>query len=119
MRALLIEDNPDMRFLVRTLMGVSDEPVEIVAEADDGPDGVARWREHRPDVVVLDLGLPSGNGLDFAVEILAEDPEQQIVLFSAFLSDNSIVRAIELGITCLSKDELRRLPALVAERATH
>lgn len=115
MRTLVVDDNADMRFLVRTLLGVSGSAIEIVGEAEDGPDAVAQCLDQHPDVVVLDVQLPSGSGLDYIAELRATDPAPEIVLFSAYLSDQTIARAVELGVSWLSKDELRRLPSVILE----
>jgi CheY-like chemotaxis protein len=114
-RTLVVDDNADMRFLVRTLLGVSGSTIEIVGEAEDGPDAVAQCHDQHPDVVVLDVQLPSGSGLDFVEGLRAADPPPEIVLFSAYLSDQTILRATELGLSWLSKDELRRLPSAILE----
>jgi CheY-like chemotaxis protein len=113
--AMVVDDNEDMRRLVCLLVELT-EGAEVVAEARDGGEALQQWREHRPDVIVLDYRLPDRNGLDVAEEILAESPETPILLFSAFLDDRALARADELGIrACVPKDQVRRLPELVLE----
>jgi DNA-binding NarL/FixJ family response regulator len=111
--ALVVDDNEDMRRLVCLLVDM-EEGTEVVAQATDGAEAIEQWRAHQPDVVVLDYRLPDRNGLDVAEEILHEDPQATIVLFSAFLDDRALARAERLGVReCVSKDEVRRLPELV------
>jgi DNA-binding NarL/FixJ family response regulator len=111
--ALVVDDNEDMRRLVRLLVDLT-AGTEVVAEATDGAEAIERWRAHRPDVVVLDYRLPDRNGLDVAEQILGEDPGAAIVLFSAFLDDSTLARADRLGVReCVSKDDVKRLPELV------
>ena len=111
-RALIVDDDDDMRFLVRVLIEAANEGLAVVGEARNGDEAVDRWREHRPDVVVLDNRMPGRSGLEVAAEILAEAPEQSIILFSAFLDDETLARADELGVrACLSKDHYDQLPA--------
>lgn len=112
---MLVDDNEDMRSLVRLLIDLTDG-AEVVAEAADASQALALWREHAPDVVVLDYRLPDQNGLDVAEEILREDPDAAIFLFSAFLDDRALERADRLGVReCVPKDQVRRLPQLVLE----
>ena len=111
-RALIVDDDDDMRFLVRVLIEAANEGLAVAAEARNADEAVTRWREHRPDVVVLDNRMPGRSGLDVAAEILAEAPEQSIILFSAFLDDDTLARADALGVkACLSKDHYDQLPA--------
>jgi DNA-binding NarL/FixJ family response regulator len=111
-RALIVDDDDDMRFLVRVLIEAANEGLAVAAEARNADEAVDRWREHRPDVIVLDNRMPGRSGLDVAAEILAEEPTQSIILFSAFLDDETLARATELGVrACLSKDHYDQLPA--------
>jgi two-component system invasion response regulator UvrY len=112
---LLVDDNEDMRSLVRLLVDLTDG-ADVVAEATDAAQALTLWREHRPSVVVLDYRLPDQNGLDVAEQILAEDPEAAILIFSAFLDDRALDRAERLGVReCVAKDQVRRIPELVLQ----
>ena len=111
-RTLIVDDDEDMRFLLRVLIEAANEGLTIAAEASNGDEAIAQWREHQPDVVVLDHRMPDRMGLDVAAEILAEHPGQSIILFSAYLDEETIARADELGVrACLSKDDYDELPA--------
>lgn len=112
-RVLIVDDNDDMRSLVRLLFDLEDA-ISVIGEASTGAAGVELWRERRPDVVVLDYRMEGQSGLDAAREILAEDPHAIILLFSAFLSDQTIADAERLGVqACVSKENLRLLTDLV------
>jgi DNA-binding NarL/FixJ family response regulator len=112
-RTLIVDDSDDMRSLVRLLVDLT-EGANVVAEAVDGAGAIARWRELRPDVIVLDQRLPDRSGLDVAEAILGEDPSANILIFSAFLDDRALARAEALGVReCVPKDQVRRLPELI------
>lgn len=113
-RMLLVEDEEDMRYLVRVVLEFAEDPIEITAEARDVEEGLMAWRTLRPPITVVDYRLPGGNGLDVAEQILAEDPDAAVVLFSAFLDSRAVERAEQLGVrACVSKDRVQDLPALL------
>ena len=116
---LVVDDEVDMRLLVRSVMHLAGESFVIVAEATDGVDAIDQWRglngPPMPHVIILDNRMPNRSGLEVAAEILQERPEQQIVLFSAFLDDRVRTQAQELGITaCLTKEDVAELPELIS-----
>lgn len=105
-RLLLVDDNADLRFLVRTAVEARGG-FEVVAEAENGRRAVELGREHAPDIVVLDLDMPSMGGLE-ALPLLREaSPSSKIVVLSSFRRDDyeGQVRAggatgyLEKGIT--------------------
>jgi DNA-binding NarL/FixJ family response regulator len=72
---------------------------------------MAQWRAIRPDTIVLDHRMPGTTGLQVAEQILAEHPEQPIILFSAYLDDELVARATAVGIReCISKDRYDDIP---------
>lgn len=114
---LIVDDEPDIRFLVRRLVEEADW--RVAGEASSGEEAVARWRELRPDIIVLDQRMPGLTGLEAAERILAEDGAQRIVLFT-MMKDEVLDRlAAALGVrACLSKGDLHRLMAtLIAQVA--
>lgn len=111
-RTLIADDEEDMRVLVRAAIQRANQGLMVACEAADGVEAVETWRTCRPDVVILDLRMPRKSGIEAAGEILEEEPEQAIVLFSAFLTDGVREDAERLGIrACLGKDQFDQLPA--------
>ena len=108
---LVVDDEADMRVLVQAIITVANEGLTVVGEAATGAEAIERWRETKPDVILLDHRMPGMSGLEAAERILAEEPEQWIVLFSAFLDEATVNRASELGIRAwLAKDEVSAIP---------
>lgn len=108
---LIVDDDPDIRLLVRTIVATQCPDWRLVAEVGNGPDAIEAAREHRPDVLILDHRMPGMTGLDVAEHLLAQDPSQNIILFSAYLSAGVAKRAEALGVCAiLGKDEYGRLP---------
>lgn len=117
---LIVDDELDMRMLVRLVIEMANNGLTIVGEAADGAEALQVWRDLDgppvPDVVILDNRMPELSGLEVAQQILAERPGQLILLYSAFLDDSVRARAAELGVSrCVSKHELERLPGLIRE----
>ena len=113
LRVMLVDDTPDILSLMRMLFECHDG-FEICATGSNGLEALELWREHRPDVVVMDVRMPVMSGLESAAQMLAEDPAQRVVLFSASFRavDHGIADAIGVS-SCLDKRDLERLPELV------
>ncbi len=112
-----------MRLLVRVVLESARRGIEVVGEAVDGIEAVAAYEALNPppipDVVILDNRMPGRTGIEVATLMLAEDPFQPIVLFSAFLTPELEAQAAAIGIAaCVSKTDVERLPDLVIELAS-
>ena len=113
-RVLIVDDEDDMRALVRATIEIANQGLAVAGEADDGDTAVRAWREERPEVVVMDQRMPGKSGLETAKRILAERPEQAIVLFSSYLDGEVTAEAARVGIrTCLSKNDIKQLPEVL------
>ena len=94
-RALVVDDSMLMRRMICDCL--SDSGWEIVAEAGNGEEAVRQYRDHRPDVVSMDIVMPGTDGL-FALEhILEIDPSAQVVVVSALNQTKMISQAIRQG----------------------
>lgn len=69
----------------------------LVAEAADGSEALQRFREHQPDVTLMDLRLPGRSGIDTMIAIRAEFPEARILMLTTFEGDVEIQRALQAG----------------------
>lgn len=113
---LVVDDDPDMRFLARAVLEKSG--IHIAGEASDGPEALVRLRELEPPpvptVILLDNQMPGPTGLEVAAQILADRPDQLIVLFSAYLSEAIVAEATEIGVTaCVSKNDALNLSEII------
>ena len=109
---LIVDDENDVRSLIRLVVETADNGLAVVGEAADGDEALDRWRTDRPVVVILDNRMPGLTGIEVAERILAEKPEQRIILFSAYLDSDTVKAARRVGINrCLEKTQITRLPS--------
>ncbi|WP_371364599.1 response regulator [Pseudomonas sp. QL9] len=81
-RVVLVEDHPAVRLAVRTLLS-RDPQFEIVGEASDGNSGLNLVRQERPDLVIIDLGIPGMDGLDLLPRVQGVDPNIRLLVLSS------------------------------------
>lgn len=117
-RTMIVDDEDDLRLLLRIAIDMRNEGLTFAGEAISGHDALAKLDEIDPTVVVLDLMMPGMDGLETAAQILARRPDQLIVLYTAFLDDDIEGTARELGIAaCMRKGRARELADLVHDLA--
>jgi DNA-binding NarL/FixJ family response regulator len=95
MRVLLADDHALFRDGLRSLLEAHG--VTVVAEARNGQEAVALAREHRPDIVLMDLSMPVLNGLAATRLLTAELPEVAVVVLTASEEDADLFEAIKSG----------------------
>lgn len=95
MRILLIEDHPIVRAACRNLLRLRTGT--DVAEAATATDGLRMAFELLPDVIVLDLRLPDGNGLDLLGPLMTQAPDSKIIVFSMYEDPAFAARVLEVG----------------------
>ena len=87
---------------------ISPEPdMTVVASASNGKEGLEQFRQHQPDVTLMDLRMPEMGGVEAINTIRAEFPSAKIIVLSTYQGDEDIFRALEAGaVTYLLKDTL-------------
>jgi DNA-binding NarL/FixJ family response regulator len=95
-RIFSIDDHPLMREGIAAI--IRNEPdMLLVAEASNGREAIQGFREHRPDITLMDLRLPDISGIDAMVAIRTEFPDARIILLTTFEGDVEIRRALQAG----------------------
>jgi DNA-binding NarL/FixJ family response regulator len=95
-RALLADDHRLVRAGIRALM-LEIEGITIVAEAENGREAVALARTHRPDLVVMDITMPTLNGIDATAQIREQVPNARVLILSMHTTEDFVRRALKAG----------------------
>jgi DNA-binding NarL/FixJ family response regulator len=95
-RILSVDDHPLLNEGIAAL--INNQPdMKLVAQATSGGGAIERFRQHRPDVTLMDLRLPDISGIDAMIAIRREFPEARIIMLTTFEGDVEIQRALEAG----------------------
>ncbi len=117
-RILVAEDHLVARVGVTTIVNMQDDMV-VVAEAGNGVQAVELYRQHLPDVALLDMRMPVMSGVDAATAIRREFPRARMIALTTYGGDEDIRRALNAGVAAyLTKDVLHD-ELLKAIRAVH
>nr|WP_238220514.1 response regulator transcription factor [Tsukamurella pulmonis] len=95
-RIVIIDDDPLVRSGLRMIIESADD-LSIVAEGGDGADAVDLVREHRPDVVLMDIRMPAVDGLAATALVRAEPQPPQVIVLTTFDLDDYVMRALQAG----------------------
>jgi DNA-binding NarL/FixJ family response regulator len=95
-RVFSVDDHPLLREGIAAIIGNEPDMV-MVAQAATGREAIRQFREHRPDVTLMDLRLPDISGIDAMMAIRDEFPDARIVVLTTFEGDVEIQRALAAG----------------------
>jgi two-component system chemotaxis response regulator CheY len=94
-KILVVDDAQFMRMMLKNIL--TSNGYEIAGEAENGVQGIAKFKELKPDLVIMDLIMPEMGGIDAAKEMIKEDPEARILMCSAMGQQALVVEAIQVG----------------------
>ncbi|MDP8980308.1 MAG: response regulator transcription factor [Acidobacteriota bacterium] len=95
-QVLLVDDHKIMRDGIKAILKHSGD-FEVIGEAESGSDAILFCKKKRPDIILMDIGLPGLNGVESTTEILRHCPEVKIVILSMYDDEHSVVGAIRSG----------------------
>src|SRR5882762_9336450 len=95
-RILCVDDHPLLRQGIAAI--INNQPdMLLIAEASTGTEAIEKFREHKPDVTLMDLRLPDMSGIDSLIAIRSEFPAARIIILTTFEGDVEMQRALQAG----------------------
>lgn len=95
-KIMMVEDHKLVRVGLKTLFEDSKD-IEVIAEAENGKESVEKARLYKPDVILMDIGLPDISGLEATKRILEENSEQKIIILTSHQDEEEINDALTIG----------------------
>ena len=96
MRVIVVDDDAIVVRSLSTILSVEPD-IKVVGTGTSGEEAVSLFSACEPDVVLMDIQMPGGDGLSAAEKILAAEPAARVVFLTTFSDDDYIVRALRLG----------------------
>jgi len=95
-RILTVDDHALLREGIAALVNAEPD-MKLVAEATTGEEAIEKFRQHRPDVTLMDLQMPGLNGCEAISRIQSEFPDAHIVVLTTYTGDAQVLRALRAG----------------------
>ncbi|MBT2643587.1 response regulator transcription factor [Bacillus sp. ISL-41] len=97
-KIVIIDDHQLFREGVKRILDF--EPTfEVVAEGDDGSEAISLVDQHQPDVVIMDINMPTTNGVEATAELIEKYPESKVIILSIHDDENYVTHALRTGAT--------------------
>lgn len=117
-RLLLVDDHTMVRLGFATILGVEPD-FKVVAEAEDAEQAVAAFRQHQPDVTLMDARMPGGSGVEALRRIRAEHPEARVIMLTTYDLEETVFAAIDAGAAGFLVKSVQRVELFAAIRRVH
>jgi len=95
-RVLSVDDHALLREGIASIITLQPDML-LVSQASGGKEAIQQYREHRPDVTLMDLRMPDLGGIDALLAIRAEFPGARVIILTTFESDEEVRRAMQAG----------------------
>jgi DNA-binding NarL/FixJ family response regulator len=117
-RVLAVDDHALLRDGIGALIA-NQSDMELVGEASNGREAIELFRQHQPDVTLMDLQMPEMGGIDALSAIRGEFPEARIIVLTTYAGDVQVFRALKAGARAFLLKGLLRKELLDTIRAVH
>ena len=117
-RILTVDDHPLLREGIAAVLN-GEQDIELVAEAVNGREAIELFRQHRPDITLMDLQMPDMNGIEAIIAIRSEFPNARFVVLTTYQGDVQAVRALKAGASGYLLKSMLRKDLLDTIRVVH
>jgi DNA-binding NarL/FixJ family response regulator len=117
-RILIADDHFVVRMGLLALINTQPDMI-VVAEASTGKEAVELFRQHRPDIALMDLRMPEVNGIEAIALIRREFPDARLIVLSSYDGDEDIYRALQAGARAYLLKSMLRENVLETIRTVH
>jgi DNA-binding NarL/FixJ family response regulator len=117
-RLLLVDDHSMVRMGFATILGVEPD-FKVVAEAEDAEQAVIAFRQHAPDVTLMDARMPGGSGVDALRRIRTESPEARVIKLTTYDLEEMVYAALDAGAAGYLVKSVQRAELIAAIRRVH
>ena len=117
-RILSVDDHQLVRKGLAAILS-TEADLRLVAEASTGQEALTLFREHVPDVTLMDLRLPDASGIEVTREIRSQYPEAKVIALTSYDGDQDIYRALEAGVRGYLLKEMVHTEVVRAIRIVH
>lgn len=116
LKILIADDHALVRMGLRASLEMETD-LAVVAEAGTGEQAIAQYRQHQPDVVLIDLRMPGLDGIQTTATLCREFPQARVVVISTFQGGDDILRAMQAGAKTYLPKSVQREELIKAVRA--
>ena len=102
---LLVEDQKLIRVGLKSLFEGQNE-IEVKAEAQNGKEAIEKYKQIKPDIVLMDIGLPDISGIEATKRIIEFDPKAKVIILTAHLSEQEVINSLHAGACAYALKEI-------------
>lgn len=120
MKIVIVDDDILVAKALKTIIETSGE-ISVVATGNDGSDGIALYKQYKPDILLMDIRMQKMTGIEAAEKILSEYPDAKILFLTTFSDDEYITKSLQIGVKgyILKQNYDKIIPALEAVNDGH
>jgi two-component system, NarL family, response regulator LiaR len=105
-KILIVDDHGIVRKGLKAFLGEYDD-FSVVGEASDGQKAIELLKSLKPDVILLDLLMPGMDGIETTKRMIAIQPDQRIIVLTAYMGDDKLIQAMNAGAAGYLKKDIQ------------